>query len=181
MECTDAALVGEQQRLGTRAFNALVDRLHGRIYDYLCWLTRDGALAADLTEETFLKLWQRPPDPRRRSTHRAYAFKVALNLYREHLRRKGIEWAPLDDAAELLPDPGPQPFARLTQGQTQRAVREAALALPELQRAVVVLHNLEGLTLREVADALDVPIGTVKSRLASGFAMLRRALREWKE
>jgi RNA polymerase sigma-70 factor (ECF subfamily) len=181
VEGTDAILSREQERSVARAFTRLVDRLHGRVYDYLCWLSRDAALAADLTDETFLRLWRRPPDPCRPLSHRAYVFKVALNLYREHLRRTGIEWAPLDETADELPDPSPQPFARLTQDEMQRAVRAAVLSLPELQRAVIVLHNLEGLTLREVAEALDMPVGTAKSRLSSGFAMLRRALREWKE
>jgi len=181
MEGADAALLGEPDRVTTRAFTRLVDRYHERVYDYLCWLARDATTAADLTEETFLRLWRRPPDPRRPSSQRAYVFRVALNALREHLRGKGVECAPLDEAAECVPDPDPQPLAQLTQGQMQHAVREAVLALPELQRAVVVLHNLEGLTLREAAEVLEVPIGTAKSRLASGFALLRRALREWKE
>jgi RNA polymerase sigma-70 factor (ECF subfamily) len=53
--------------------------------------------------------------------------------------------------------------------------------LPDAYRAVILLHNLEGFTLREVAEILEVPVGTAKSRLATGFATLRRLLHEWKE
>ena len=66
------------------------------------------------------------------------------------------------------------------EAELAEAVREAIGQLPGIHRAVILLHSIEGLTLREAAAALDIPIGTAKSRLNAAFAMLRRSLREWK-
>jgi len=170
----------DEARQDLRASTRLVDRFHAGVYDYLCWLSRDTSLAGDLTEETFLSIWQHPPDARRSASLRAWVFTIALNVYRQHPRRRGAGVVSLGEAGEALPDPSPDPLSDLARDEMRQAVRGAVLQLPELYREVIALHNLEGLTLREVAEALDVPLGTAKSRLATGFSMLRRSLREWK-
>jgi RNA polymerase sigma factor (sigma-70 family) len=164
-----------------RLYLKLVDRYHARVYDYLCWLCRDESLAEDLTAETFLRLWQHPPDATKRGSLKAYVFKAALNQYRQHLRSRGADLVGIEDTGASLADPADEPPAALERGALRRGVRQAVEKLPEIHRAVVLLHSLEGLTLREVAEALDLPLGTAKSRLAAAFAMLRRSLREWKE
>ena len=180
MEGAELTTACGHARSDPRAFARLVDRFHVGVHDYLCWLTRDTSLAADLTEETFLSIWQHPPDPRRPASLRAWVFRIALNAYRQHVRRRGPQICPLDDA-EAVPDPSAEPLAALTRDEMRHAIRDAVLQLPEPYREVIALHNLEGLTLREASGVLDIPIGTVKSRLSTAFAMLRRSLREWKE
>ncbi len=181
MNGAEAREVSRAAPLRQRSFVRLVDRFHAAVYDYLCWLTRDTALAADLTEETFLALWKRPPDPRRPGSIRGWLLKVALNAYRQHLRREGAEVESLTEVQDCLPDAGTEPLATLTREEMRRAVQEAVGRLPLLHREVIALHSLQGLTLREAAEVLDIPVGTAKSRLAAGFALLRRALQEWKE
>ncbi len=181
MHSAEAVETSEKAVTDRRLYLKLVDRYHARIYDYLWWLCRDGSLAEDLTAETFLRLWQHPPDPSKRGSLKAYVFRSALNQYRQHLRSRGREPLPLNDAGLSTPDAADGPPIVLERDELRRGVREAVEKLPEIHRAVVLLHNLEGLTLAEVAEALDIPIGTAKSRLAAAFAMLRRSLREWKE
>ncbi len=163
-----------------KAFTRLVDSFHAKVYDYLCWLTRDEALAADLTEETFVRIWEHPPNLHGRGSLRAWVYKVALNVCREHARRNAAPSVPLTEAEESVSDADDEPLARLQREEIQQAVQEAVARLPDLYRPVIVLHSLQGLTLREVAEILDVPVGTAKSRLAAAFELLRRSLHEWK-
>ena len=118
---------------------------------------------------------------RKRSAARAFLFKVAVNEYRQAMRKRGVEAASEEGFPDAQPDPAAEPLGAVQREELRRGVREAVAALPELHREVVVLHNLEGLKLREVAEVLDIPVGTVKSRLAAAFVMLRRSLRGWKE
>jgi len=164
-----------------KLYDRLVERYHARVYDYLCWLGRDEALAADLTAETFLRLWQHPPDPHRQASERAYVLRIALNQYRQHLRRPEVESVQGDDAVEGVVDAADSPPVALEREELRRGVRWAVERLPETCRAVVLLHSLQGLTLTEVAEALEIPVGTAKSRLAAAFAILRQSLGQWKE
>jgi len=161
-------------------FSALVQRHYARVYDYLCWLTRDPTIAEDLTQETFARVWQSPPDWRRRNASRAWVMKVALNEFRQHARQRGVE---VDSAtgSDLPTEPALSPPAVAERAELGQIVRVAVLSLPFHLREVVVLSKLEGLTLREVAEMLEIPLGTVKSRLAKAFTLLREALREWEE
>jgi RNA polymerase sigma-70 factor (ECF subfamily) len=164
-----------------RLYAQLVDQHYDSVHNYLCWLARDNALAADLTDEAFVQLWRYLPRPRRGGSLRAYVFKIALNLYKRHLRHDGVELLPLEEAERAPADAWYEPPLALERDELCRHVRLAVERLPDTCRAVVLLHNLEGFTLREVAEVLEVPLGTAKSRLAAGFAMLRRLLHEWKE
>ncbi len=181
MHSAEAAGTSAKTVPDTRLYLRLVDRYHARVYDHLCWLCRDEGLAEDLTAETFLRLWQHPPDPGKSGSLKAYVFKAALNQYRQHLRGRGADLVAIENAGDSLTDPADEPPLALERGALRRGVREAVEKLPEIHRAVVLLHSLEGLTLAEVGEALDVPVGTAKSRLSAAFAMLRRSLREWKE
>jgi len=152
----------------------LVGRHYASVYNYLRWLARDEVLAADLTDEAFVQLWRYLPRPRRGGSLRAFVFKIALNLYRRHLRHDGVELLPLEEAERAPADAWHEPPLVLERDELRRHVRLAVERLPDTCRAVIPLHNLEGFTLREVAEILEVPVGTAKSRLAAGFPTLRR-------
>jgi len=164
-----------------RLYDKLVDRYHARVYDYLCWLCRDEGLAADLTAETFLQVWRHPPDPGRQTPERAYVLRIALNQYRQHLRRPAVGTVHADEALEGLADAADPPPVALEREELRRGVRWAVERLPEAYREVVLLHSLQGLSLTEAAEALEIPVGTAKSRLAAAFAILRQSLAAWKE
>jgi len=180
MNSADTIQRSESPPRNARLYVSLVDRYHARIHDYLCWLCRDASLAEDLTAETFVRLWEHPP-ALGRGTERPYVFKVALNEYRQHLRRRGIDSVPWDGSGEIVSDPDGEPAAVVEREELRRQIRAAVMALPEIHRAVVLLHGLEDLTLTEVAQALDIPVGTAKSRLSAAYGMLKRVLRQSKE
>ena len=151
---------------------------HAGVYGYLAWLCRDCELAADLTQETFLKLWRNPPELRGGPALKAWLFKVARNEFLQHRRRAGLETIAFDETQEsnLIGDEPLSLQALFEIKELVEIVCDAIGKLPDCYREVVVLHNQEGLTLQEVGEILEIPIGTVKSRRAKAFELLRQML-----
>jgi len=181
MSSTDAVGTSNLASDDVRLYQELVTQYRAKVYDYLCWLCGDESAAADLAAETYLKLWMSIDSLRDRRKARPFLFRIALNEYRQHARRLGREPVSIDDVDESALEALPEPVEALERAAVTRGVRLAVAQLPEIHRSVVVLHNLEGLTLREVGEVLGVPTGTAKSRLSSAFTMLRRSLRDMEE
>ena len=161
-------------------FERLARRFYAGVYNYLCWICRDAALAEDLTQETFMQIWQHPPELRNERALKAWVFRVARNEYLQHRRRAGIDTVVLQDCAEAsrADATAPDPQLQLERDALRRAVRAAVDKLPDYYREVIVLHNLEGLSLGQIADVLEIPEGTVKSRRAKALSKLRHLLQE---
>jgi RNA polymerase sigma-70 factor (ECF subfamily) len=161
-------------------FESLARQHYAGVYSYLRYVTRDAVLAEDLTQETFMQVWQHLPDLRRSGAARVWVYRVARNQYLQHRRRAGLETVPLEscDDADGMPASEAGPQVALEREALRLAVRRAVEELPDLCREVVVLHNLEQLSLAQVAQVLEVPIGTVKSRRARAFTALRRLLQQ---
>jgi RNA polymerase sigma-70 factor (ECF subfamily) len=156
-------------------FETLARQLYAGVYNYLCWMSRDRALAEELTQETFVQAWQNIEGLRSESAAQAWMYRIARNQFLQHARRLQLPTVPLDDCAEhMTPAPAAtQPDRAAERADLCRAVNEAIHALPEAYREVIVLHNVEHLSLAHVAQVLDLPLGTVKSRRARAFNMLR--------
>jgi RNA polymerase sigma-70 factor (ECF subfamily) len=154
-------------------------------------MCRDATDAEDLVAETIAKAWRHRESLRERERLRGWLFRILTNTYFSSQRARAAEpeLQPTDEgdeAAFSLFDRLHQPFllwwsnpeeellARLLQEDLERALD----ALPEPYRLAVVLADVQGLTYQEIADALDLPIGTVRSRLARGRSQLQKAL--WK-
>ena len=167
--------------IGRPAITHLVGCLYQPVYDYLCWLTGDPDVASDLTQETFIRVWRYPPEARDGRVLRAWVFKVARNVHRRHAGAAEPPPVSPEGLEDSLPDLGSEPLLDVRRAQDIGAVRRAVERLPEAYRQVIVLHNLEGMKLREVAAVLDEPLGTVKSRLATAFRILRRSLQSLEE
>lgn len=135
-------------------------------------LTGDRALAEDLVQEAFVRLVGRFADLRDPGAFEAYLRRTVVNLARMHFRRRRRERAYLEREQQLPPAASPQPDVA-----THQDMREALLALPERQRAAVVLRFYEDLSELQIADVLRCRPGTVKSLLARGIQGLRRQIR----
>jgi RNA polymerase sigma-70 factor (ECF subfamily) len=172
------------------AFNRLVEERHGDIYALLYRLTEDPEEARDLTQETLLQAFRNIAGFRGEADLRTWLYRIAVNQARNRWRwwkRKrrdrtvsldapvgGEGSAPLSAGLtdESARDPEQQALAR----ERERALRAALSTLSRPYREVIVLRDIEGLSYEEVAQALDVNIGTVKSRLSRGRDELRRRL-----
>ena len=136
--------------------------------------------AADVVQETFLRAYAHLPELRGQSV-RAWLFRVAVNCSHDVQRRATRRPAdPLEDAEGNiidLPDPGLGPEATALSRERIAAIRDALQSLPLEFRAAVVLRDVNDLSYEEIAQALRVPIGTVKSRLSRARTMLAATLR----
>jgi len=181
----------ERLRAGeATAFNRLVEERHGDIYALLYRLTEDPEEARDLTQETFLQAFRHFASFRGESDLRTWLYRIAVNQARNRWRwwkrrrrdrtvsldapaSEGFD-APLSAGLENTdaPDPELQALAR----ERERALHAALRTLSRPYREVIVLRDIEGLSYEEVAVALDLNVGTVKSRLSRGRTELRRRL-----
>lgn len=145
------------------------------------------AEAEDIVQETFLRAYRGLESFRGESSLKTWLYTIALNRVRARhgtlarLRElfKSRSRAGDDDAPtelDLAADPGATPEETAVRREQRARLRQAVQNLPEEFRLAVVLRDLEGLSYGEVAEALKVPIGTVRSRLARGRAILKEAL-----
>ncbi len=156
------------------AFAALVERHQAELYALFRRLGADGHSAEDCVQDTFLRLLRAHAAWTPRAPFRAFLLVLARNAFIDQCRRRRAR------PAEALPtgeDAGGAADAlRLPGGHAPQDVRDALAALPEKQRLVVQLNLWQGLRYQEIAATLDVPEGTVKSRMFHALARLRKVL-----
>ncbi|HEV2763585.1 MAG TPA: sigma-70 family RNA polymerase sigma factor [Pyrinomonadaceae bacterium] len=172
------------------AFNRLVSERAGDIYALLYRLTEDPEEARDLTQETFLQAFRSVAHFRGDSDLRTWLYRIAVNQARNRWRwwrrrRRDVTVsldAPVGDdndtplSARLRDSRSDDPEQATLARERERVLTTALRALSRAYREVVVLRDIEGMSYEEVAAALDISVGTVKSRLSRGRLELRRRL-----
>ncbi|HEX2254955.1 MAG TPA: sigma-70 family RNA polymerase sigma factor [Thermoanaerobaculia bacterium] len=154
------------------AFRLLVERFERPVFSLVVRMVRDRGAAEDLTQETFVKAYRklRTYDPERKFS--SWLFKIAHNATIDHLRRRELETVPLDSGggddeapslARVLADAGRGPAVDAGRGQLAGALEAAVGRLRPEYREVVLLRFAEGLGYEEIAEAAELPLGTVKT------------------
>ncbi|MBI4493473.1 MAG: sigma-70 family RNA polymerase sigma factor [Chloroflexi bacterium] len=164
------------------SFNALVLAYQRQVYNLAFRTLGDADGAADATQDAFLSAY-RALRSFRGGSFRAWLLRIAVNACYDRLRRQRRQPADslerlvesLGDAA-LAPDPAPGPEPAALGAETAAHLQASILALPEEQRVVVVLSDVQGLSYEEIAAVLGLSLGTVKSRLSRARAKLREYL-----
>lgn len=160
--------------------SAIFETYYDRIYRYALSMIRDAAEADDLTQETFLRAYRELDSLRDAGALVAWLYRIAthvcLDRLRQHARR-----APQESEADLdqvdLPDPdAPSLEQSVVQNEMSACVQNYLADLPDSYRAVILLHDLHGLTGPEIAETLDVSLATVKIRLHRARQRLQTAL-----
>ena len=178
---TDEEAMNRVQQSGDpRAFARLVERWEQPIHRLCARMTGDVTTGEDLKQEAFARVFARRMEFRpERGRFSTWLWRIALNLCHDEIRRR--ESRPLasnaEDPGEELADTTPAPDVRAADREEAELLRQAVLRLPERYRSVVLLRHTEGLKLREIAAVLDLPEGTVASRLNQGLELLGRILR----
>ena len=155
-------------------FTQLVDAHYAPLYRFALSLTKNTSDACDLTQQTFF-IWARKGDQLRDAAKaKSWLFTT---LYREFLRgrRRAEHVTALEDLPPGESDPAAPEVDRVT-GMDAALVVEALLEIDEVYRVPLTLFYLEELSYKEIAETLDVPIGTVMSRLSRGKTQLRAVL-----
>ena len=170
----EAALVRLARGRDGSAFAELVRRHQGKVRGLLLRLTGNAVLADDLGQEAFLRAYRGLPHFQGRSRFSTWLYRIAYNVFLNH-RTQTREHAPLP-AASLRRQAAPDD--ELSAGRRDlRADLDAAIAqLPDRYRAVVMLYYMRELTYPEIADVLQVPLGTVKTHLYRAKKSLREHL-----
>ena len=148
------------------------------VFNYARWLTRNDAEAEDVVQDACVRAMRFFPSLRDDDA-RAWLFAIVRNTWYSRVsRRTGLaETTPLDSTQHDQPDAALDPEARLLQGRTVAHVRAALEQLPAGFREVIVLREIEGLSYKEIAAVVRVPIGTVMSRLARARERLLAVLK----
>jgi RNA polymerase sigma-70 factor (ECF subfamily) len=180
----DIALQKEQgQKDQPPDFSDVFQEYERPIYNYLLRMTQNQVEAEDLTQETFIRVHRSLPTFRGESSLSTWLYRIATNVSLDHFRRSTTQQAkvalPLEETkpeGEWADEAPPSPEQRAAQAEMSACVEGFIQRLPPDYRAVLVLHDLQGLKNREIAEALDIPLSTVKIRLHRARNKLREAL-----
>ena len=183
--CTDEELMLQVMDGSEGAFGGLVDRYSQRVLNTIYRYIGDRHRSEDLTQEVFLRVHLHRKNYKPGGKFSAWLFTIAVNLakneIRSRVRHRGTQ--SLDhlqeisgDAELALVDRGRRPDRKAEDAELQGAVAEAVAELPESYREAVVLRDLEGLSYEEISEILNVPGGTVRSRINRARQLLKKKL-----
>jgi len=158
------------------AFSELVRRYRARILRTACGIVGSAQEADDVAQETFIKAWNALPHYHAQGTFGSWLYRIAINTAIDALRKRRDE-VPFDEFQMVSRD---SPEDSVLRRAEHERVREAISSLPPGSRAALTLREYEQLSYREIAEVLQVPMGTVMSRLHYARQILRKRL-EWLE
>jgi len=185
----DTVLVARCKGNDLTAFDEIVERYQHKIYGYVKRLVGNETDAEDITQEVFLKALNSLHRFREESSLQTWLFRIATNLCRDAHRRRQREkgwlslWRQADEQSETEeggivdpPDDRFNPEKLLLREELGAMLSKAMEQLPLAMREVLILHDVEQMPYEEIAQALGIPLGTVKSRLFHARARLRESL-----
>lgn len=172
---SETELITRAQRGERGAFSELVCLHADGVRNVIYRMCGDPQIAEDAAQETFIQAWTHLHSYRPGTSLRSWLYRIAVNAATDLLRK---EKRILPDALEdlQLQDPGLGPEAFFFEEERTTLIQKAILALPEASRAVLVLREYEGMSYHEIADALNIPVGTVMSRLNYARKTLKEKL-----
>ena len=182
----DTTLVLRAQANDRAAFNEIVLRYKGKVYNYISRMVHSALDAEDLTQETFVRAYLSIRSFQSRASLNTWLFRIATNLCIDYSRKQKTHIQPdslsHEDEADgverqrEIPDLAFDPQRLLLNKELGRQMDFALRELPEKLRTVVLLYDIEGLSYEEISGILACPLGTVKSRLYNARAALREKL-----
>ncbi len=176
---TDEALVSACLHGDRHAYGQLICRYRDGVVNVVYRMCGDESRAEEAAQEAFIRAWQKLGSYKAEYSFRSWLYRIAVNQALDELRREKPTMDIDSEMAEnTLVSEYPLPEVALIHKEQAERVHKAVLCLPEGSRAVVVLREYEGLAYQEIASALNIPLGTVMSRLSAARAQLRKQLIE---
>lgn len=185
---SDADLLLAAGRGDSAAFETLYGRFAKPIFNFfyrMCW---DPIVAEDCAQEVFMRVWKAAPTWRPEAKVSTYLFAISQNYWLNERAKASHRPVPFSTLGPADPEAGsaegpvpavskmPAPGDRLAGAEVTEAVRQAIDSLPEKEKIVVILGEIQGMKYREIAEVLGIPVGTVKSRMSEATRRLRIAL-----
>jgi RNA polymerase sigma-70 factor, ECF subfamily len=186
----DDALVDRARNGDRAAFHALFQKYHRRAYAVAIGVVKRPADAMDVVQDAFIKVHKHIANFQGTSSFYTWLYRIVMNLSIDHIRKKRKitefdEHVKKDDAAgdgALLPHmPDENPSKTVVRRELSEKIRAALDTLPEYHRAVIVLREVEGMSYEEMAQVLDVPKGTIMSRLFHARRKMQEQLQPYLE
>lgn len=188
---SDAVLIEQYRKGDSAAIEQLVLRYQNRIYNVILKMCADPDDAAELTQETFVKIIENLDKFEGRSGFYTWAFRIAVNLTLNYCQRNTkLAFQSLDAEQDqqndskvrqvlkdfLSDDSSPDPAAEAQSRELYRIAAKVLMGLDETHRTVIVLRDIEGMSYARIAEILDIEIGTVRSRLSRARSKMREIL-----
>jgi RNA polymerase sigma factor (sigma-70 family) len=173
------ALAGDQ-----KACAEIVDRFHGQIFNFIFRMVKNRAEAEDLTQETFIKAFNALSSFNSDYAFSTWLYKIAVNNSIDHFRKKRLKTCSLDtpikakdgDLLREFPDTNHGPESGLLAKEKRLQIQQAIDSLPEKYRKAILLRHTQDKSYEEIAEELNIPLGTVKVRIFRAREMLKKQL-----
>ncbi len=184
----DVSLIKKAQTGDVEAFGEIFKQINKRIYNFLLQLSSDRELAADLTQETFIRAFKGLKSLKSSDAFVPWLHRIALNLYRDEMKKPRLHTESItqnlseseddedENVVKQIPDWTNNPERIANDKELKNVVRKAISTLPEIHRTAVIMHHIEGMEVEEIAKTLKIRKGTVMSRLARARETLKRKL-----
>ena len=182
----DALLIERFQQGEHSAFDALIQKHQARAYQYAYRLARDAEEASDVVAEAFVRVYKALCNFKGESAFTTWLYRILTNCYLDMRKKEksrpatSLEAALHTEDGELerqIEDPNRTPHQEAERNERERTIEGAVEKLPPYQKAMIMMYHVEMLSYEEIAQSLDLPIGTVKSRLNRARLSLRELLR----
>jgi len=185
----DATWVRAVQRGDKAAFDRLVLKHKDKLFNLVYWFLGDYQEANDCAQDIFIKVYKSINKFRFESTFSTWLYRIAMNTCKNRLKSSAFRWRKKTVSLENpegsgdtnpcfeIRDNTPSPVNQLEKKERRLLISKAIYSLPEAQKRVVVLRDIQGLSYEEVADITGLNLGTVKSRLARARLALRNRLK----
>ena len=181
----DQVNIARAQAGDASAFNNLIRKHEARAYQYAFRLTRNPEEAADIVAEAFVRIYNALHNFKGQSAFSTWMYRILTNCFLDIRKRErtrpttSLETTVQTADGEMerqIEDPHRTPHEEMERNERERRVERAVALLPEYQRAMIVMYHAEMMSYEDIAAALDLPIGTVKSRLNRARLSLREIL-----
>jgi len=186
---SDHALIEATRSGDEAAFAEIVSRYKSPITNYLYRFLNDYEEAVDLAQETFVRVYFALDRYHTQFAFSTYIYRIATNLAISEIRRRkrrrllsltGLYQTEEDRDTEFQPpDERPRPDANLLEDEKSRMIGRAIAALPEKYRVAVILRDIQGRAYEEIAEIMELGLGTTKSRISRGRGLLKEKLQDY--
>lgn len=180
---SDQQLINDYSQGNESALDILIKQHFQSVYRLIFYYLNNRPAAEDLTQEVFLKVWRNLKKYQPERKFSSWLFEIAKNTALDYLKKKKeLVWSDFEDQdgnnflTDSLIDPEPLPSALLEKTEIKELVTEALAKLPPQDRAIILLYYQEQLNLREIAETLNEPLNTIKSRYRRGLIKLKELI-----
>lgn len=161
--------------MSLKAYKERISPVKNKLYRFALGIVRDPAEAEDIVQEILIKIWRQWEEIHTIQNLEAWSMRLTKNLAIDKLRSRHRRTEDLDRAYQVEVD-GPDPYESVVTGDTIGQIRQLMDRLPENQRLVMNLRDIEGLSYQEISEALDMPMPQVKVNLFRARTQIRNHL-----